>query len=235
MRIEHHVAQTVLATLSERLDGHVVSMTGSRARIGAELDDVVAVDIVGTRIARPREQVFYLMDPGSADIGAAAFGVAVDHAECRMAHQRADLASHHGHAGDGVRTAALDSRLHALVHQPVGLVPADLLPTRILVEALLGIRALQRLGDAVGIVELHDARRALAAYMPAADGTVGIARQFYHNAVDDMRFNGAVVEAHVAGSGDPLARFRIVGRFLDPRRMLGLLFGAWRATDDTAR
>ena len=30
------------------------------------------------------------------------------------------------------------------------------------------------------IVELHDARRALAAYMPAADGTVGIARQFYH-------------------------------------------------------
>ena len=93
MRIEHHVAQTVLATLSERLDGHVVSMTGSRARIGAELDDVVAVDIVGTRIARPREQVFYLMDPGSADIGAAAFGVAVDHAECRMAHQRADLAS----------------------------------------------------------------------------------------------------------------------------------------------
>ena len=37
--------------------------------------------------------------------------------------------------------------------------------------------------------------------MPAADGAVGIARQFYHNAVDDMRFNGAVVEAHVAGSG----------------------------------
>ena len=109
------------------------------------------------------------MDARTADVRATALGIAVDHAKRRVTHKRTYLASHHGHAGNGVRAAALDSLLHMFVHQFVGLVPADLLPTRILVEALLGIGSLQGLGHTVGIIELHDARSALAADMSTTD------------------------------------------------------------------
>ena len=104
-----------------------------------------------------------------------------------------------------------------IVHGLESLVPGYLDPAGILVEALLGISALERLGDAVGIVELHDARGALAADVPAAHGAVGIARQLHHHAIDHMGLDGAVVEAHVAGSGDPLPLVRVVGNLLRRR------------------
>ena len=52
--------------------------------------------------------------------------------------------------GDGLVAVRFADALEFASDGVDGLVPADLLPTRILVEALLGIRALQRLGDAVG-------------------------------------------------------------------------------------
>ena len=133
------MAQAVGTALGEGLGGHVEAVAGGRAGVGAELHDVVAVDVVGAGVACASEQVLQLVHAGATDVGAAALGVAVDHAERGVAHQRADLAGHHGYACDGVRAAAGDSVLNVGVDQLVGLVPADLLPARILVEALLRV------------------------------------------------------------------------------------------------
>lgn len=179
-----------------------------------ELDDVVAVLVVGTRVTRTRKQVFHLVDARAANIGASSLSAPVNGAEGAAAHKRADLAGNHGHADHCMGAAALDGLPHMAVDEIIRLVPGNLLPTGILVEALLGIGALHGLGDTVGIVQHHNARGALAADMPVANGAFGVARQLDNHAIDNMGFDGAVVKAHVAGRGNPLPCLRIIGRLL---------------------
>lgn len=230
VRVEVHQAQAVLgATAGELLGGHVEAVARGRAGLGAELDHVVDVVVVGHRVSVAGEQELRNVNARAADIGQRALSGTERTAQRQRAPDAAYKARHHGSAH--VQARILGRRLAELLHDGVvSLVPGDLLPARILVEALFGVRPLEGLGDARGVVKLHDACRALRADMPAADRAVGIARQLHDDAVDHVRLDGAVVEAHVAGRGDPLPRVRIVGRLLRRRARQGRRLLRFRRT-----
>ena len=94
------------------------------------------------------------------------------------------------------------------------LVPADLLPAGVLVKALFGIGAAQRLGQPMGIVMAHDPGDTLAAQAPPADSTRGIAFDLDHRPVDAVREDRAGTVAKRAGRGNP----GIVARLANTRR-----------------
>ena len=70
MRIEAHQSQPIFrAATGELLGGHVESVARGRAGLGAELDDIVDVVVVGHGVAVAREQKLKNMDARAANIG----------------------------------------------------------------------------------------------------------------------------------------------------------------------
>ena len=213
MRIEVDETHPLRATLGEKLGRHIEAVTRGNASIGAELNEVVAILVIGLRVARPRIDVAYLVNAGAAQIGNGISRLigAVERTERHALDQAARLASDHGHApkSSGIFRNCLRERL---IDKIVRFVPADLDPARIDVDPLFGIRALHGFGDTVRIVLLHDACGTFSTNV--ADRAIRIARQLHDHAIDNMRLDRAVVEAHVASGGNPFARVRIVSRLL---------------------
>ena len=152
-------------------------------------------------------QILKLVHASAADVRAASLRVAVDNAKGRVSHEASRLACNHRHARNGMGAAALNGLADVFVDELVSLIPADLFPARILVKALFGIGALHRLRDSVRIVELHNARCALGANVPAPDRAIGVALELNNLSIDHMSQNGALIEAHVACRRNPFVFF----------------------------
>ena len=197
-------------------------MTRGHARLRAELHEVLAVRVVGKRVAATGQQSRNGMRGRSADIGLERDrNVAVAAQPVHGVDPRDDARDQREH-DDGLVLLLLLVQL--LQDEIVRLIPADLLPPRVDADALLRVRALHGLRDAVLVVELHDARRALAAQMAPAGRTAVVALDLHELSVHHMAQDAASVEAHVALRGQPHAL--VLGRRRGVRRLAVPLRGA---------
>ena len=97
--VEVDEAQPVLGTApGELVGGHVEAVARGRARLGAELDEVVDVVVVGHGVAVASEQKLADVDAGAADVRGRALGHAEGAAQGKRAPDAADEAGHHGGA-----------------------------------------------------------------------------------------------------------------------------------------
>ena len=103
------------------------------------------------------------------------------------------------------RVALVPLLVQMLQDGVIGLIPRDFLPHGVNTHALLRVGALQGHGDAVGIIELHDTRHALAAQMAPACGAAIVAFDLHQLAVHHMPQDAASVKTAVALGGQPLS------------------------------